>query len=80
MTDNAPQNEDNKWNCPGSRDLWPKDEIQFLVQSLTLIIIISVSLYNLSVNGDENKQLWIMLLSCSFGIIVPNPGIKKTSK
>ena len=70
-------NSGDKWRCPGVSDSCPKDEIQFLIQSLTLIIIISVSLYNLTVNGEENRQLWIMLLSCSFGIIVPNPGIKK---
>ena len=71
-------NED-KWTCPGVGEKCPKEEIQFLIQSFTLLIIISVSLYNLSVNTDQDNQLWIMLLSCAFGIIVPNPGIKKNS-
>ena len=70
--------DDNKWTCPGFDYKCPKEEIQFIVQSLTIIIIVIVSLYNLSVDYEKNTQLWSSLLSCCFGILVPSPGINRS--
>ena len=68
---------EDKWTCPGVGAYCPKEEIQFLVQSLTLVIIICVSLYNLTRYPEADNQIWVMLISGSCGIFVPNPAIKK---
>ena len=68
---------ENKWICPGFDDRCPSEEIQFIVQSVTIILIVIVSLYNLTVDYDNNTQLWTSILSCCFGILVPSPGIRR---
>ena len=69
--------DDDKWPCPGVREKCPKGEIQFIVQSLALIIVICVSLYNLTKYPDGDNHLWVMLLSGACGIFVPTPVVKK---
>ena len=64
------------WNCPGRLNC-PREEIEFLVQSFVVFVVISVSLYNLTVNPLSNTPLWISLLSCGFGIFVPAPSVKR---
>ena len=64
------------WNCPGRLNC-PREEIEFLVQSFVVFVVISVSLYNLTQNPESNTPLWISLLSCSFGIFVPGPSVKR---
>lgn len=64
------------WNCPGRLNC-PREEIEFLVQSLVVFVVILASLYNLTQNPESNTPLWISLLSCSFGIFVPGPSVKR---
>lgn len=64
------------WNILGHR--LPRTEIVFFSQLLIILIVISVSLYNLTVY-ENNHNLWISLLSSSIGYSLPNPSLK-TSK
>ena len=47
----------------------------FAVQVFVLLVLITVSIYNLS-SGNGNKELWVALLSTSLGILLPSPNIK----
>ena len=55
-----------------------KEELEFLIQSCVVFVVISVSLYNLTVNPTSSPALWISLLSCGFGIFVPGPSVKRS--
>ena len=69
----------NKWTCPGVYDKCPREEVQFIIQSLILIIIVVVALYNLTLHYENNTQLWSSILSCCFGILVPSPGVPRSN-
>ena len=51
----------------------PKEEIVFLCQ---VIILYTVSIYNLTVAHDDST-LWTALLSSSLGYLLPNPSLKR---
>jgi hypothetical protein len=47
----------------------------FAAQIIIIVIVITTSIYNLTLNnGDTN--LWTALLSSSIGYILPNPSLK----
>lgn len=48
-------------------------------QLIVVLVVISASIYNLSV-GDSRKDLWISLLSSSVGYILPNPSLPKNAR
>ena len=52
------------------------DIILFAAQMIAVYIVISISLYNLTLN-TENKELWISLLSSSVGYLLPSPVLSK---
>ena len=72
---------DTKWSwCSGN----PKRNLgifitQFLVTHTTILLIIVVSLYNLTVQ-PTNREIWIGLVSWMGGVIVPSPGSMKANK
>jgi hypothetical protein len=61
----------------------PKNECIFLLtylcQVLVVYIVITASIYNLSVGHDQDKVLWTALLSSCLGYILPNPSLKKVT-
>lgn len=69
-------------NDTDSRSSWiafgkkiPRSEIVFFCQVVILYTVIVVSIYNLTVGG-ENSNLWTALLSSCLGYLLPNPTIK----
>ena len=50
----------------------------FGAQVLVIYIVVSISLYNLSQSND-NKELWISLLSSSVGYLLPSPFLSKNA-
>ena len=56
--------------------LVPRGEIVFFSQMLIITIVVSVSLYNLTRDG-ESDRLWVALLSSCLGYILPNPTLNK---
>ena len=49
--------------------------ILFVFQLIVILIVICVSIFNLTFNtGDQN--LWIALLSSNIGYLLPNPKLK----
>ena len=55
----------------------PRQELEFLVQAFVLFVVISVSLYNLTVGGDKDREVfWASIFSACVGIAIPGPLIK----
>ena len=52
------------------------DIVLFGAQVLVIYIVVSISLYNLSQSND-NKELWISLLSSSVDYLLPSPFLSK---
>ena len=52
------------------------DIVLFSAQVLVIYIVVSMSLYNLTQSND-NKELWISLLSSSVGYLLPSPFLSK---
>ncbi len=48
----------------------------FYVQTLMITVIIIASIVNLSIDSD-NRQVWIAILSASYGNILPSPKFSK---
>lgn len=56
----------------------PRNEVEFICQTVILFVVICVSLYNLTVGEEECKEtLWASLLSGSVGICAPGPVINR---
>lgn len=53
-------------------------EIIFIAQIFVIVFVIVVSIINLSLS-KEDTNLWTILLSSSFGYILPNPRINKNN-
>jgi hypothetical protein len=70
----TPSDTDNvsSWVTCGKKT--PRSEVVFLCQILILYTIIVVSIYNLTVES-ENNTLWTALLSSCLGYLLPNPTI-----
>ena len=50
----------------------------FLAQVILVYVIVCTCLYNLTVYPDSsNSKLWTVLLSSSFGVLLPNPTLKR---
>ena len=52
------------------------DIVLFGAQVLVIYIVVSISLYDLTQSND-NKELWISLLSSSVGYLLPSPILTK---
>ena len=50
----------------------PRSDVVFLSQMFIICIIVTASIYNLSV-GDEKGSLWIALLTSSCSYLIPPP-------
>lgn len=49
----------------------------FLAQVTLVYVVVITCLYNLTVYPDSsNSKLWTVLLSSSFGLLLPNPTLK----
>ena len=60
----------------------PRKEIEFLAQCFVLLVVIVVSLYNLTAareNEGCRESLWASLLGASVGICTPGPVITWSS-
>lgn len=63
-------------DCYGLNHSFPKAQIGFLCQIITILIIITAAVVNLSLdNGD--KTLWVTLLASCSGYLLPNPTLKR---
>lgn len=64
-------------SIPGStkRTSSSRNLYQFIAQVLVILLIVSFSLYNLTVT-NENKELWVSLMSSCVGYMLPNPKLK----
>lgn len=72
---------DSKWSWCSAN---PKRNLaifltQFLMTYTTILIIIIVSLYNLTVQS-ANREIWIGLVSWMGGVIIPSPASMKANK
>ena len=54
-----------------------RENIVFVIQIIAIFTVILACIYNLSA-GNTNTKLWISLLSCCVGYILPNPKTRKT--
>ena len=54
-----------------------KDVIGFVCQYLILFIVIATSLFNLTFGDRTARDIWLVLLSSSFGLACPSPSIKR---
>ncbi len=65
---------------PNFIQIWHKRTSQsrelFYVQTLMITVIIITSIVNLSINS-EDRQVWIAILSASYGNILPSPKFSK---
>lgn len=64
------------WTLMGRQ--FPRSEIVFFSQMTIIVCVIVASIYNLS-SSQENRSLWITLLSSSLGYVLPNPSIDRRS-
>ena len=57
-----------------------RPEIVFISQMLVIFVVISFSLFNLARGSadDREEKLWVVLLSCCLGYILPNPTLART--
>jgi len=53
-----------------------KEFVNYFVQMIVLFTCLAVSLYKVSTTND-NRDLWVSLLSSCLGIIAPSPTLKK---
>ena len=53
-----------------------KSLIVYLTQVSAILLIIAVSIVNLSINKDD-KEVWLTLLATSLGYLLPHPNVKK---
>ena len=51
----------------------------FCAQMIIVLILVVVSLYNLTVHM-HHRDLWVSLLSTSIGLVLPNPQLKTVIK
>ena len=63
------------WNILGQK--LPQDEVVFFCHMLIIIIIVSASIYNLSV-GEEKTSVWLSLLTSSCSYLIPPPKLKQS--
>lgn len=61
------------WRVLGRRV--PKKEIVFSCQMLVILIVVCVSVYNLTTQHPDSN-LWTALLSSCLGYVLPHPTLK----
>ena len=54
-----------------------KEAAGFICPYIVLFLVISVSLFNLSLGDPAARDIWLVLLSSAFGIAVPAPKLGK---
>ena len=54
---------------------YPRREIVFGVQVLAVFTVVIAAIYNLTVGGSADRELWIALLSSALGYMLPSPGL-----
>lgn len=64
----------SQWFMFGQK--FPRSEIVFFTQMIIIGFVISVSVYNLSVECGDSS-LWITLLSSCLGYVLPNPSLQR---
>ena len=57
----------------------PKSAVLFATQMIVVLAVVTAAIINLSVNLDSNRELWISLLCSTFGYILPNPKLRRSS-
>lgn len=65
-------NDDDQWACCSIRN---KDEVKYFTQVIFGLIIIGFSMFQIIKNG-EDKQIFINILSTTFGLFLPAPTIR----
>ena len=65
----------NLWTVCGQS--LPKAEIVYMSQIFIIVVVITVSLFNLTNDPNKSPKLWIALLSSCLGYILPNPKLEK---
>ena len=70
------QRQANRFPAPGPT---ARSVAVFLSQLLLIYVVVIVSLYNLTQGKctEEQRQLWVALLSSCLGYLLPNPSIDK---
>ncbi len=69
---------DNNENRNFERTAIKADVIIFTFQIILILIVVCVSLLNLTMLWG-NQNLWTVILTSSFGYIMPNPKLKVTN-
>ena len=55
----------------------PRDQVVYLMQMLCSLIALVTSVINLSLQGeDQNRTVWIAIMSSIIGYLLPAPGMK----
>ena len=62
-----------QWTVCGER--MPKNQVVYFTQIFFLFSVMAASIVQLAV-GNENKELWVVLLCTCTGYILPNPKLK----
>ena len=62
-----------QWTVCGERV--PKNQVVYFTQIFFLFSVVAASIVELAL-GNENKELWVVLLCTCTGYILPNPKLK----
>ena len=57
----------------------PKEEIVYFCQIIIVYTVIITAIVNLSL-GEEQRDLWITLLSSAIGYLLPNPRLVQNER
>ena len=55
----------------------PKSAVVYITQMCVIMGVVIAAIINLSVNQENNKEMWISLLCSTIGYILPNPKLRK---
>ena len=77
MSEVSQQRKSEHWNvcCSGRA---PKDEVIFICQVVTALIVIICGLLNITLT-QENTSLWATLVSGAVGYLLPGPRLQSRS-
>ena len=68
-----------KSNSPNASPVCSKSLVVYCCQVFVMVVVIVVSMCNLSFGGPD-KEMWITLLCSTLGYLLPNPSIKRMKK
>ena len=66
-----------KYNCFGNRI--PENQFTYISQIIVIYAIIATPIVHLSI-PNQDRELWLILLSSSLGYILQSPGLKFTKQ